>query len=76
MLDYEDNTPLHSACEHEACDAITFLIENGADTSVLNKNVQSPLHLSTQLNKVKSLQAATSPLQEKTPTGTCYAKAL
>ncbi|XP_040358376.1 transient receptor potential cation channel subfamily A member 1 [Ixodes scapularis] len=57
MLDYEDNSPLHSACEHEAADAISFLIDNGADTSLLNKNTQSPLHVSTQLNKVKSLQA-------------------
>ncbi|CAN8005907.1 unnamed protein product, partial [Ixodes pacificus] len=56
MLDYEDNSPLHSACEHEAADAISFLIDNGADTSLLNKNTQSPLHVSTQLNKVKSLQ--------------------
>lgn len=58
MLDYEDNSPLHSACENEGVDAITFLIEHGADTSLLNKNVQSPLHVCTQLNKVKSLQAS------------------
>ncbi|KAL4717669.1 hypothetical protein ACJJTC_000818 [Scirpophaga incertulas] len=53
--DNSGNTPLHVAVENEALDAIEFLLQQHAQTDVLNEKTQAPIHLATELNKVSVL---------------------
>ncbi|CAG7728426.1 unnamed protein product, partial [Allacma fusca] len=55
--DEDGNTPLHFAVDSEAVDAISFILTHGADGDVLNKKLQSPLHLAAELGRVTSLKA-------------------
>lgn len=52
------NYPLHEAVTcYEACLLVKLLIENGADTEVLDSHGESPLHTALKFNKIESAQA-------------------
>ncbi|XP_032598623.1 transient receptor potential cation channel subfamily A member 1 isoform X2 [Drosophila grimshawi] len=54
--DNAGNTPLHIAVDSDAYDALDFLLSIPVDTGILNEKKQAPVHLATELNKVKSLR--------------------
>ncbi|XP_033241469.1 transient receptor potential cation channel subfamily A member 1 isoform X4 [Drosophila pseudoobscura] len=54
--DNAGNTPLHIAVECDAYEALDYLLSIPVDTGVLNEKKQAPVHLATELNKVKSLR--------------------
>ncbi|CAA9998410.1 unnamed protein product [Nesidiocoris tenuis] len=57
ILDYQGNTPLHVAVEHESLGAIDYLLQQqSVDPNILNEKKQSVVHLATELNKVKVLE--------------------
>ena len=43
---------MHDAIHSNACDSLNFLLENNADSSILNNDLYAPLHLAALLNKV------------------------
>ncbi|XP_058459841.1 transient receptor potential cation channel subfamily A member 1 isoform X2 [Malaya genurostris] len=49
------NTPLHVAVENDSLDALEFLLKIPVATNVLNEKKLAPVHLATELNKVKGL---------------------
>ncbi|XP_039436937.1 transient receptor potential cation channel subfamily A member 1-like isoform X2 [Culex pipiens pallens] len=50
------NTPLHLAVENDSLDALEFLLKIPVATNILNDKKLAPVHLATELNKVKGLQ--------------------
>ena len=42
------NTPLHWAVKHNQPKAIDYLIEQGANTTILNEQNMAPLHLACE----------------------------
>lgn len=52
ILDNEGNTPMHDAVHSNACDSLNFLLENDANSTILNNDLYAPLHLAALLNKV------------------------
>ncbi|XP_055621544.1 transient receptor potential cation channel subfamily A member 1 isoform X6 [Toxorhynchites rutilus septentrionalis] len=50
------NTPLHVAVENDALDAMEHLLQIPVVTNILNEKKLAPVHLATELNKVKCLQ--------------------
>ncbi|XP_055841989.1 transient receptor potential cation channel subfamily A member 1 isoform X1 [Episyrphus balteatus] len=51
------NTPLHAAVENDSFDALDYLLSIPVNTGLLNEKKQAPVHLATELNKVKALKA-------------------
>ncbi|XP_055535400.1 transient receptor potential cation channel subfamily A member 1 isoform X2 [Wyeomyia smithii] len=49
------NTPLHVAVENDSLDALEFLLRIPVATNILNEKKLAPVHLATELNKVKDL---------------------
>lgn len=43
---------MHEAVTNNACDSLDFLLENDADSSILNNELYAPLHLAALCNKV------------------------
>ena len=56
LQDNDGNTPLHYAVENNAVDALSCLLQSGANSSIVNNDQNGPIHLATQLNKVQILQ--------------------
>lgn len=42
------NTPVHAACKVGALEALEFLLDRGADTTIQNKRGDTPLHVAVQ----------------------------
>lgn len=53
----DGNTPLHLAAIHGNLNLSKILLENGADTTILNKKHQTSLHLATQFNRYQIIKA-------------------
>ncbi len=56
MPDVDGNTPLHIAIVFEREDCLQFLMDEGADHSLRNKDFHGPVHLCTHLMKPKMLE--------------------
>ncbi|KAK6626900.1 Transient receptor putative cation channel subfamily A member 1 [Polyplax serrata] len=56
IRDFAGNTPLHVAILHDSYNVIDFLLQSGVNTSILNEKKQAPIHLITELNKVRALE--------------------
>ena len=56
LQDQHGNTPLHLAvcAGHTKC--IDYLLNSGADSSVLNEELAAPIHLAVELNAIDSLK--------------------
>ena len=47
---------MHEAIQNNACDSLNFLLENKADSSILNNELYAPIHLAALLNKVDCIK--------------------
>lgn len=54
--DKQGNTPLHVAVKVQQTASIDFLVQHGADSTILNDDSLAPIHLAVELNAVKSLK--------------------
>lgn len=50
------NTPLHAAVRNEQTAAINFLLEHGADPTLVNDDEMAAIHLAVDINAKKSLR--------------------
>lgn len=54
--DNRGNTPLHTAVKNDQPASITFLLDNGADSTILNDDQLAPIHLAVDANARKALK--------------------
>ena len=51
MIDHNGDTALHFAVMNNSIKSLSILIEAGADSSILNKDMNAPIHMAVILNQ-------------------------
>lgn len=54
--DINGDTPLHHAVMANSVESLSLLIESGADSSLLNNEMNGPIHVAVILNRVDILK--------------------
>jgi len=56
VCDSSGNTALHEAVDVENKESIDFLLNHGADSTIMNKRHMAPIHMAAEINKTVALE--------------------